>query len=284
MEILGATVIITGAAGGMGRAMARAVAEKGAHVACADVNQERLAETVHLVEEDGGTAIALTTDVTNRDDVQRMVNATLEAFGRVDALVNNAAIFRCIGGRWEADPDEWWRDVTTNVLGPFLCCRAVLPHLMQQNRGVIINLSGGGFGGPVVGGTGYSCSKTAIIRMTDTLAFELGELPLAQEVTGHRYDIQVYGLEPAFIDSEMNWYVARSEQGRRWLPFVGQNMDAGRTQPAENVGRAVARLIELSPPELSGRVFSYTEDVEQLVERIDSIREKNLYQLRMRSE
>ena len=282
MDLAGASVIITGSAGVMGRSMALSVARKGGRVVCADVDSNGADETVRLIESDGGAAIAVTTDVTNRAQVQQLVAKTIEAFGAVDALVNNAAIFRCIGGLWEVDPDEWWRDVTTNVLGPFLCCHEVLPHMMHQDKGVIINLSGGGFSGPVPGGTGYGSSKAALIRMTDTLAFELGGRDIGVKATGHKYNIYVYGMEPTFVDSEMNRYVARSPQGRRWLPFVGDSMDQGNTQPAEAVGDAVARLIEVAPPELSGRVFSYTEDLDALASRADTIKSQDLYQLRMR--
>jgi len=266
----------------MGRAIALALAGHGSHVVCVDVNPHSLNQTVESIRSCGGEALGILADVTDRTQVETMVSQTIAAYGQVDILINNAAIFRSIGGVWEVDPAEWWQDVTTNLLGPFLCCRAVLPHMMERDQGIIINLSGGGFGGPVLGGSGYSASKTGLIRLTDTLALELGGSELARQVTGKQYNIQVYAVEPAFVQGPMNEYVATSQQGQKWLPFVKANLEKGLVQDANDVGQGICKLIELSNPSLSGRVFTYRMDFENLLLKAEEIKKNDLHQLRIR--
>jgi NAD(P)-dependent dehydrogenase (short-subunit alcohol dehydrogenase family) len=282
MNLANISAIVTGGGGAIGQAISLELARQGAQVVCVDLDPIGLAQTVQQIKNEGGKAFGIRTDVTAQNQVKSMVAETIDALGQVDVLVNNAAIFRAIGGVWEVDPDEWWLDVKTNLLGPFLCCRAVLPQMMKQNRGIIINMSGGGFGGPVLGGSGYSCSKTALIRLTDTLAFEIGEKDSGHRIPGMGYNIQVYAMEPAFVLGPMNEFVAQHEQGQNWLPFVKKDLELGKVQPPEDVGRAICRLIEISHPALSGRVFSYRQDLEHLSSRIDEIKTKDLHQLRMR--
>ncbi|MGD8749772.1 MAG: SDR family oxidoreductase [Anaerolineales bacterium] len=282
MNITNASAIVTGSGGAMGRAISTELARRGARVACADIDPAGLNDTIQQIEREGGKAFGIRVDVTVREQVRNMVAQTINAFGQVDVLVNNAAIFHAIGGVWEVDPDEWWLDVKTNLLGPFLCCQAALPHMMSRNQGIIINISGGGFGGPILGGSGYSCSKTALIRLTDTLAFEIGERDSRHRVPGMGYNIQVYAMEPAFVLGPMNEFVAQHELGQRWLPFVKEDLEAGKVQPPEDVGRAICKLIEISHPALSGRVFSYKHDLEQLFSYTDEINAQDLHQLRMR--
>ncbi len=274
MKVDGISAIVTGSSVGIGRAIAIELAGRGAQVVCTARSEARLRETVDTIKSEGGVALSVPTDVTDRNQVERMVEQTLNAFGKIDVLVNNAAVFHGIGGLWEVDPDSWWADVKTKLFGGFLCCHAVLPHMMKENRGIIMNMAGGGYDQPNVGGTGYASASAGLMRMTDTLASELGD----------EYDIQVYGLWPGFVRSEMTEILANAEQGQRWLPHVKKGLSLGQDHAAEDVALAVAKIIEHSCPALSGRIVSYNEDFEQIVERAETIREHDLYQLRLRSE
>lgn len=274
MKVDGISAIVTGSSIGIGRAIAVELAARGAQVVCTARSAARLRETVDAIKSDGGVALAVPTDVTDNIQVERMAEQTLNAFGKIDVLINNAAIFNGIGGLWEVDPEAWWADVKTKLFGGFLCCRAVLPHMMKENRGIIMNMAGGGYDQPNVGGTGYASASAGLMRLTDTLASELGD----------EYNIQVYGLWPGFVRSKMTEILANEEQGQRWLPHVKKGLSLGQDHDAEDVALATVKIIEHTCPTLSGRIVSYTEDFEKIVERAETIRERDLYQLRLRSE
>ena len=274
MNVDGTAAIVTGSSMGIGRAIAVELASRGAQVVCTARSEGRLRETVDAIKSKGGVALAVPTDVTDKSQVERMAEQTLNAFGKIDVLINNAAVFHGIGGLWEVDPDAWWADVKTKLFGGFLCCRAVLPHMIKENRGIIMNMAGGGYDQPNVGGTGYASASAGLMRLTDTLAAELGDA----------HNIQVYGLWPGFVRSEMTEILATAEQGQRWLPHVKKGLSLGQDHAAEDVALAVIKIIEHTCPALSGRIVSYEEDFEQIVERADAIRERDLYQLRLRSE
>ena len=155
MELEGRTVIVTGAGSGIGRALAIEFGRNGAQVVCCARRKSRLEETVELIEREGGVGLAIPTDITERSQVQQMVEASLERFGSIDVLFNNAGSFQSIAGVSEVDPDVWWHDVTVNLYGSLLLIREVLPYMMSRNEGIIINMNGG----RPVGGTGYACGK-----------------------------------------------------------------------------------------------------------------------------
>jgi len=272
MQIEGISAVVTGSSRAIGREIARELARRGALVVCAARTQEPLVETVRLIEEEGGTAIAVPTDVTDVSQFDRLIDAAVEAHGRIHLLVNNAAAYRAVGGAWEVDADAWWRDVTTNLYGPFLGCRAALRHMMPARRGVIINMTGGGASSPMLGASAYGSSKAALMRLTDTLAAELGD----------ESGIQVYCLDPGFVRSGISQHVAATAGGQKWLPYVKQDLEAGRDHPPDEVGRAVVALVEISTPALSGRVFSYRDDFTEIAERAESIRENDLRSLRLK--
>jgi len=273
MDISTSCAIVTGSGKAIGRAIALELARRGGQVVCAGRNLEDVQETVRSIEAEGGQALAFSVDVQDQALVEELIRQTIEAYGRVDILVNNAGIFRAIGALWEADPDTWLADITTNLYGTFLCCHAVLPQMIRRKRGVIINLTGGGFDRPNKGGSGYGASKAGIVRLTDTLAAEIGD----------RWDIQVYALNPGFVRSGMTHLLAESEAGQRWLPHVGRGLEEQRDHPATDVGRAAAHLVEISLPALSGRVIAYNDDLDGLVRRAEEIKQRDVYQLRFRT-
>lgn len=272
-KLAGKTVIVTGGGRGIGRAIALECAAQGAGVVvCARCGSE-IEETVALITQGGGDALAVPTDVTRREPVETMVNAALKRFGSVDVLVNNAGSFRSIGGLWEVDPDQWWEDVTVNLLGPMLCSRAVLPHMMARNSGVIININGGGSTGPLPGGSGYGCSKAALLRLTDTLA---GELERAGSA------VFVCALGPGFVKTEMTKYQADTPQGRQWIPGSAKSLQEGRDASPFDCARAVVTLVEIACPELNGRIFGANNNFYQLYEMRAEIRNRDGRTMRFR--
>ena len=173
--LAGRVVIVTGGARGIGKAIALRCAAEGASVVIADIEGELAAQTAAQIEALGGQALAVRTDVSAADSVGAMVAAVLDRFGRIDVLVNNAAIVDL--ARQPSDlisEQEWDRVMLVNVKGPWLCIRAVLPAMREQRGGKIINLSSDLILSGVPGLLHYVASKGALTAMTRSLARELG--------------------------------------------------------------------------------------------------------------
>ena len=174
-SLAGRVAIVTGGARGIGKAIALGCAAEGASVVIADIDGGLAAETAAQIEALGGRALAVRTDVSATDSVAAMVGAALDRFGRIDVLVNNAAIVDV--ARQPSDlisEEEWDRVMLVNVKGPWLCVRAVLPAMREQRGGKIINLSSDLILSGVPGLLHYVASKGALTAMTRSLARELG--------------------------------------------------------------------------------------------------------------
>jgi 3-oxoacyl-[acyl-carrier protein] reductase len=169
----GRVALITGAASGQGRAAAMLFASHGASIAVIDVNDEGAAETVALIEKEGGAAIALPADVSVADDCARMVAETAEAFGRIDVLYNNAAV-QMSGRLVECTEDDWDRTIATNLNAVFWACRAAIPVMLAGDGGSIINTASvlGLIGSE--GFVAYGAAKAGLVALTRQIAVEYG--------------------------------------------------------------------------------------------------------------
>jgi NAD(P)-dependent dehydrogenase (short-subunit alcohol dehydrogenase family) len=170
-------VLITGAGQGIGREYALQFAAAGAHVVVAEINADSAGRVVREIESAGGDALAVPSDVSSPESVQELTDRAIDRYGRVDALVNNAAIFSglTMRGFEEIPLDEWDRVLRVNVDGPFLCARALAPHMRTAGFGRIINISSGSVPQGVPNYLHYVASKSAVVGMTYALARELGE-------------------------------------------------------------------------------------------------------------
>ena len=174
MQLKDKVAIVTGAARGLGRAYAEALAREGAAVVAGDVRD--CAETIEAIKKAGGRALGMTLDVASLASCQAMADAAMKEFGRVDALVNNAALYANLkGGRFDQlDEAQWDRVMQVNVKGVWNGCRAIVPIMRKQKSGSVINISSLA---PVYGlpyALDYSVSKGAVIAMSRSLARELG--------------------------------------------------------------------------------------------------------------
>ena len=174
MQLEGKSVIVTGGGRGLGRAYSEAMAREGASVVAADIRDTT--DTVSAIEGAGGTAIGLALDVADMASCQAMAERAVAEFGRIDVLVNNAALYGDIsGGRFDQLPeDQWDRVMTVNVKGIWQCCKACVPALREAGGGSIINISSlaATYGMPYA--LDYATSKAAVIGLTRSLARELG--------------------------------------------------------------------------------------------------------------
>lgn len=183
--------LVTGASQGLGRAMAERLAAAGAKVACVARNEKKLADTVAVITQAGGTAEALACDVTDSESVNQVVDAVTEKWEQLDILVNNAGITRDTLIPRMSD-EEWDAVIATNLRGTFLFTRAATRPMMQRRYGRIINISSvsGLTGNP--GQANYSASKAGLIGFTQTVARELA-----------KRKITVNAIAPGFIHTEM---------------------------------------------------------------------------------
>jgi len=167
--------IITGAASGIGRATAVHLAEAGAGVSLVDIAKDQLDGLTSEIEKTGALRpLAVTADVSSVVDVDRVAHATLAAFGRIDFLVTSAGILRRTVFP-EIRPDEWDLVLAINLRGPYLCCKAVVPAMIKQGRGTIVNVASlAGRSVSVLGGAHYTASKHGVIGLSRHLARELG--------------------------------------------------------------------------------------------------------------
>jgi 3-oxoacyl-[acyl-carrier protein] reductase len=175
MRLEGKVAIVTGGGRGLGKAFCLKLAEEGAKVVMVDVIDT--AAAVKDIRDRNGSAIGLKVDVSKEEDTQRMAKETVAKFGRIDVLVNNAAIFYGLGRKSFQDisTEEWDRLMAVNVKGQWLCAKAVAPEMKKQGKGKIINIASNVAFTAHAGFLHYLTSKAAILGLTKGLAGELGE-------------------------------------------------------------------------------------------------------------
>ena len=185
IDLSGKFAVVTGGAQGIGRAIVERFLGSGASVAIWDRDSALAQKTVGEVGK-RGKAVAVSADVTNYQDVERARDETLKALGRIDILVNNAGIAGMNTTTWDYPIDEWRKVMSINLDGQFHCCKAVVPAMMAQNYGRIVNIASvaGKEGNP--NASAYSASKAAVIALTKSLA---------KETAGK--DISVNAITPA---------------------------------------------------------------------------------------
>ena len=193
-DVSGKVVVVTGAGQGLGREYALAFAAAGATPVLAEIDRENLAQVESEIRGQGGDCLAVETDVGVPDSVDSMVAGALDAYGRIDVLVNNAAIFATIPRRSFDDIpyDEWQRVIHVNVTGSWLCAAAVAPAMRAAGQGRIVNISSGTVPQGVPGFMHYVSSKAAIVGMTRAMARELGE-----------HGVNVNAVMPGYTETEI---------------------------------------------------------------------------------
>ena len=238
VDLGGQSAIVTGASQGLGRAIAIRLGASGARVACVARNAEKLAETVSAIAAVEGTAEAIVCDVTNRADVDALVDRVADHWDRVDILVNNAGITRDTLLPRMSD-DEWDDVIATNLKGAFLFSRAASRYMMRARYGRIINITSvsGIMGNP--GQTNYSASKAGLIGLTRSLSRELA----GRKVT-------INAIAPGFIESEMT-----EALGDSLLEEAIKRIPVKRLGKPDDVAAAVLYLASVAASYITGQVL-----------------------------
>jgi 3-oxoacyl-[acyl-carrier protein] reductase len=238
MSLTGKIALVTGAAQGIGRDIALALATDGADVAICDVNLEAAQKTAGDIEAKGRKSLALKANVAASADVTAMIDQVVEKFGRIDILVNNAGITRD-GLILRMKEEDWDLVLSINLKGAFLCTKAALRHMSKQRAGTIINIASivGAMGN--AGQANYVASKAGLIGLTKTIAREYANR-----------GITANAVAPGFIDTAMTQ--ALSENVRQEL---AKQIPLGKLGTPEDVANAVRFLASPWASYISGQVI-----------------------------
>ena len=262
---------MTGGGRGLGRAFATALARNGLRVAVASRSADELNATVEVLKTFGADAIGVPTDVTDEKAVQALVATTEEKLGPIDLLINGAAISAPFGPTWETDTQEWWRNIEINLKGPMLCCHAVAKRMVERGRGRIINVASAAGTLGVGYMSAYVTSKTALIRFTEVLAFEL-----------RRHNVYAFAMTPGTVKTAMAEELMESEAGKRWLPWFKKIFDEGRDNSSRPGEELIVYLASGKADALTGRFFSVPGAPADMVEKTAQILKGDLHVLRLR--
>jgi 3-oxoacyl-[acyl-carrier protein] reductase len=246
-ELDGQIALVTGGGRGIGANIARELAAAGARVAVSARTKEQVDEVAREIE-----GLAVVADVSSAESVGAMVDDVEGALGPIDLLCANAGVND--GATWSAEPDAWWRVFEVNVLGVFLCCRAVIPGMLERGRGRIVITGSGAAYLPGLTNIAYSASKAAVSRLGETLALQLdGRVP-------------VFVFSPGMVRTEMTSFAP----------------DDADWTPPELAPRLVRVLASGRADALAGRyIHAEHDDIEDLISRADEIREKDLNAIRL---
>lgn len=194
---------MTGGGRGIGRSIARALAGAGYELILAARSETELTAVKTEIDEAGGKAVAVPTDLRSRGQIDRLAETAREV-GPVDLLVNNSGIAGPQGMMWELDPDDWAETMAVNVDAVFLCSRAFLPAMIERRRGSIVNIGSITGKRPLLGRSPYATSKLALVGLTRTLALETGA-----------FGVRVNLISPGFVEGpRIDWVIDRQAEAR----------------------------------------------------------------------
>ena len=238
----GKTAIVTGAGAGIGRATARLLAARGAKVVVSDLHETTARSVVAEIIAQGDTAMAVIGDVSDQNVVDHVVRATVDAYGSIDVLVNNAGIMDDMSGPHEVSDAVWERVLRVNLTAPFLVTRAVVPYMLAQGKGAIVNTaSEAGLRGSAAG-TAYTVSKHGVIGLTESAA-----------VIYREHGIRVNAVAPGGVATNLEVHMKTDAMGLAAIGTYAANV--GRIAQPDELAAAIVFLASDAASNISGAIL-----------------------------
>lgn len=265
--------IITGGSRGIGKAIAERFAREGCNLMLASRTKSELEKTAESIKEQFSVSVSITqSDIGNENEVASMVQQTITEFGRIDVLVNNAAIIGPMGEISQIDGNDFLNTLKNNIGGTVFCTKAVIPHMKSQKQGCIINLSGGGGLSPLPYYDAYSASKAAIVRLTENFALELEE-----------FNINVTAISPGAVNTKMFDEQLKADKNsigdKNWIDI--QNRLSSGGDPINKAPELALFIASKNRKELNGRVISAIwDDWQKISAHKEKIIDTDIFQMR----
>jgi len=266
-------VIITGGSRGIGKAIAERFAQEGCNLMLASRTKSELEKTAESIKNQFSVNVSICqTDIGNENEVVAMVQETITEFGKIDILVNNAAIIGPMGEISKINGQEFFSTLKNNIGGTVFCAKAVIPYMKSQGQGSIINLSGGGGLSPLPYYDAYSASKAAIVRLTENFALELEE-----------YNINVTAISPGAVNTKMFDEQLEANKNsigdKNWTDL--QNRLASGGDPIEKAPELALFIASKNRKEFNGKVISAIwDDWGKISNNKEKIIDTDIFQMR----
>jgi len=263
------TVIITGGGRGIGKYLAQRFATE-YNVVLASRSLNEINNTLDEIKNIGGDGIAIQTDVSNFEQVKNLISQTIQTFQKIDVLINNAGMITPIGPINTIDANAWTKTLQINLFGTFYCTQLVSSHMISQNYGKIINLSGGGAFNPFPNFSAYSTSKAAIVRFTETVAKELS-----------KHHIDVNAIAPGAMKTKIMYDVVSSgDMAGEELSRAKKIVEEGGSS-LEKVGNLALFLASKESDGLNGKTISAKwDDLDYIKSNLEKIQNSDKFTMK----
>ncbi len=262
MRILeGQVALVSGAGRGFGRAIAETLAGEGARVALLSRSLAQLEEVAGAIRANGGEALCVECDVTDRASIEAAVGTAQEGLGPIDLLVNNAGVPGPFGPIWEVDPDEWWRAQAIHIRAPMLFMHAVLSGMVERGRGRVVCVSAIASRMVAPNLSAYCTGKIAQNRIVAEAAAELAG-------TG----VSVFAIDPGFVFTQLARDTMESPEAQKYLGGMVERLRAASDKPEAqaDLARCARRVLDLASGRydaLSGNYYELPDDLDAELEK-----------------
>ena len=276
-DLRGTTAMVSGGGRGFGRLLAVRLADAGASVGLIARSAAELALTVSSIERSGGTAAAAVCDITDQRAATAAIAELSGQLGTANVLVNNAGVAGPAGPLWEVSATDWWRTFEINVGGAVTLSQLVLPAMVAAGHGRVINITShaGVYRWPLM--SAYAASKAALVKLTETLAAET-----------RPYGVAVFSADPGLLPIGLGDRATTSRAGAQTPEglvhgWIRDQLRSGRGADPAQAARLVLALASGQWDRLSGRHLAVTDDLDDLLSRIDRVERDDLHTLRLRT-